>query len=109
MYVQYSAKCWWDKTLVNRSFYSFGEEHFGEFTIATISYYSESGIWLGKILANDDCFTKFAKVSSAKVLCYMVCPCSMYVRVYVHMHACMHPYTIFYRLITSAQIVATLR
>ena len=41
---------------------SFGKENVGEFTIATISYYSESGIWLGKILANEDHFTKFAKV-----------------------------------------------
>ena len=60
--ILYSAKCWQDKTLANQSFQSFGEENIGEFTIATISYYSESGIWLGKILANDDCFAKFAKV-----------------------------------------------
>ena len=40
----------------------------GEFTIATISYYSESGIWLGKILANDDRFVKFAKVLRYTVL-----------------------------------------
>ena len=43
-----------DKTLVNQSFQSFGEESVGEFTIATISYYSESEIWLGKILVKDD-------------------------------------------------------
>ena len=30
--------------------------------VATISYYSESEIWLGKILANDDRFAKFTKV-----------------------------------------------
>ena len=41
---------------------SFGEENVGKFTIATISYYSECGIWLGKILANDNSFAKFAKV-----------------------------------------------
>ena len=58
----YSAKCWRGKTLANRSFQSFGEEKIGEFTIATISYYSESGIWLGKILANGVRFAKFAKV-----------------------------------------------
>ena len=34
----------------------------GKFTIATISYYSESGIWLGKILVNDGRFAKFTKV-----------------------------------------------
>ena len=34
----------------------------GEFTIATISYSSEPGIWLGKTLANDVRFAKFAKV-----------------------------------------------
>ena len=47
---------------MNRSFYSFGEKNVGEFTIANISYFSESGIWLGKILANHVCFAKFAKV-----------------------------------------------
>ena len=41
---------------------SFGEENVGEFTIANISYFSEPGMWLGKILANGICFTKFAKV-----------------------------------------------
>ena len=40
----------------------FGEENVGEFTIATISYSSEPGIWLGKTLANDVRFAKFAKV-----------------------------------------------
>ena len=40
----------------------FGEENVGEFTIATISYSSKPGIWLGKTLANDVRFTKFAKV-----------------------------------------------
>ena len=60
--IPYSTKCWWCKTLANRPFQSFGEENVGKFTIATISYYSESGIQLGKILANDDRFAKFAKV-----------------------------------------------
>ena len=60
----YSAKFWRGKTLANRSFYTFGEENVGELTIANniISYFSESGIWLGKILANDVQFAKFAKV-----------------------------------------------
>ena len=53
-------------------FKSFGEENVGEFTIATISYYSESGIWLGKILVNDDCFAKFAKVLRYTVLCIII-------------------------------------
>ena len=44
-------------SLANRSFQSFGEENVGK-SIANISYFSESGIWLGKILANDICFAK---------------------------------------------------
>ena len=52
------------KLLANRSFQTFGEENIGELTIANniISYFSESEIWLGKILANDVQFAKFAKV-----------------------------------------------
>ena len=65
--VLYSAKYWRGKTLVNRLFQTFGKENVGEFTIAIVSYFSESGIWLGKILANDICFTKFAKVFPTKV------------------------------------------
>ena len=67
--VPYSAKFWWDKTLANRSFQSFGEEYVGEFTIANVSYLSESQIWLGKILANDVCFAKFAKVFPSLNFC----------------------------------------
>ena len=37
-------------------------ENVGKFTIANISYFSESGIWLGKILANDIRFANFVKV-----------------------------------------------
>ena len=40
----------------------FGKENVGEFTIANISYFSESGIWLGKILVDGIRFAKFAKV-----------------------------------------------
>ena len=58
--------------MVNRSFQSSGEENVGEFTIANISYFSESGIWLGKILVNDVRFAKFTKISPAKILCYTV-------------------------------------
>ena len=47
---------------MNRSFQSFGKENVGEFTTVNISYFSESGIWLGKILANGVRFAKFAKV-----------------------------------------------
>ena len=43
-------------------FISFGKEYVGKFTIANISYFSEPGIWLGKILANAVRFAKFAKV-----------------------------------------------
>ena len=60
-----SAKFWWGKTLANyQSFYEFGEENVGEFTIGNINYFSEPGIWLGKILANGVHFAKFIKVSS---------------------------------------------
>ena len=62
IHIPYSAKFWLGKTLVNRSFQSFCEENVGEFTIANIIYFSESGIWLGKILVNDIRFTKFAEV-----------------------------------------------
>ena len=41
---------------------SFGRENVGKFTIANVSYFSEPGIWLGKILANYICFTKLAQV-----------------------------------------------
>ena len=56
--VPYSTKCWRGKTMVNRSL-EFLQGNVGEFTIATIRYYSESGIRLGKVLANDDRFAKF--------------------------------------------------
>ena len=46
---------------INR-FMSYGEENVGEFTIANVSYFSEPGIWLGKILANSVHFAKFTKV-----------------------------------------------
>ena len=62
--IPYSTKLCQGKTLANQSFQSFGKENSGEFTIATISYYSECGICLDKILANDDRF--------AKVLCNTV-------------------------------------
>ena len=51
--ILYSAKFRRSKTLTNRSFWSFGEKNVGEFTTANISYFTESGIWLGKILGND--------------------------------------------------------
>ena len=57
---------------MNRSSLSFGEKNVGEFTIANISYFGEPGIWLGKILVNGICFTKFAKVFPAKILRYIV-------------------------------------
>ena len=47
------------KALVNQLLQSFGEENVRKFTF---SYLSESGIWLGKILANYiHHFAKFAK------------------------------------------------
>ena len=58
----YSTKSWLGKTLANRLFQSFGVENVCEFAIANISYFSESGIWLGKILMNDIGFAKFTKV-----------------------------------------------
>ena len=53
-------------------FMSFGEDNVGEFTIANISYFSEPGIWLGKILATGVRFAKFAKVFLAKILRYTI-------------------------------------
>ena len=49
-------------------FMSFSEQNVGKFTRANISF-SEPGIWLGKILVIG---IRFAKVSPAKILCYMV-------------------------------------
>ena len=54
--------------MANRSFPSFGEENVDEFTIATISYYSEFVIWLGKILTNDDRFAKFLRYTVCMLL-----------------------------------------
>ena len=51
---------------------SFGEENVGEFTIANISYFSEPGIWLGKILANGVHFAKFSKVFPRQILYYTI-------------------------------------
>ena len=65
-HILHSAKFWRSKTLANRLFQSFGKGNVGKFTIANISYFSESGIWLGKILANDICFAKFTEVSLSK-------------------------------------------
>ena len=58
--------------MANQSFQSFGKENVGEFTMANISYFSESGIWLGKILAN---YVRFAKVSPPKfsAIWYILC------------------------------------
>ena len=69
-YLPYSTKFWWGKTLANRSFHSFDKENVGEFTIANISYFSEHGIWLDKILANDVRFIKFSKVFPTRILRY---------------------------------------
>ena len=44
--------------LANQLFPSSSKENVGKFTIANISYFSETGIWLGKILANDVHFAK---------------------------------------------------
>ena len=47
------------KTVANQSFQSFGKENVDEFKI--LANLSGSEIWLGKILANDVCFAKFAQ------------------------------------------------
>ena len=60
--IPYSAKFWRDKTLANRSFQTFWRGKRWRINNNIISYFSESGIWLGKILANDVQFAKFAKV-----------------------------------------------
>ena len=49
---------------------SFGEENVGRFTIVNISYFSEPGIWLGKILANGVRFAKSAKFPLPKFALY---------------------------------------
>ena len=46
MQILYSTKLWQCITLANQSFQIFGKENVGEFTIANISYFSESEIWL---------------------------------------------------------------
>ena len=99
-YVPYSAKFWRGKTLANRSFQTFGEENVGELTIANniISYFSESGIWLGKILANDVQFAKFAKVfPHQNFALYGICS---YVATYVIMHV-----HIYYVLINDTYLL----
>ena len=60
------------KPLASQSFYEFGEENVGEFTIAYISYFGEPGIWQGKILASGVRFAKFTKVFPTKILHYTV-------------------------------------
>ena len=50
--VPYSAKFWQGKTLTIRLFQSLARENVGKFTIPNVSYFSESRIWLGKILVN---------------------------------------------------------
>ena len=57
-------------------FKSFGKENVGEFTIAIISYYGKSGIWLGKILAND----KVCTIRYPLMLIF----CKMAILKYVH-------------------------
>ena len=42
--IPHSAKFWQGKTWTNRSFQSLGKENIGRFTIANVSYFSESGI-----------------------------------------------------------------
>ena len=41
--------------------------------VGKFNYFSESGMWLGKILANGNSFTKSAKVFLAKIFRYTVC------------------------------------
>ena len=60
--IPYSAKFWRGKIMANRSLQTFGEEKRWRIANNIISYFSESGIWLGKILTNDVQFAKFAKV-----------------------------------------------
>ena len=57
------------RTLANQWLQSFGKENVGGFKIANISYFSESRIWLGKILVND---VRLAKVSPIRILHYTV-------------------------------------
>ena len=58
---------------------SFDKENVGEFLIANISYFSESGIWLSIILVNNIHFTKFSKVFPRQnFLLYGMCFCMRY-------------------------------
>ena len=58
---------------MNRLFQGFSEENVGEFKLLAFSKLRGSGIWLGKILANDICSANFLpKFSPATVLRYMV-------------------------------------
>ena len=67
VHIPYSTKSWQGKTLANQSFQSFSKESVGKFTIANVSYFSESGIWLGKILANDFPRQNFALYVKANI------------------------------------------
>ena len=67
--IPYSTKFWRGKILADRSFQGFGG---GKCWRIYSSYCSESGIWLGKILANGVSFAKSAKVSPAKKFRYTV-------------------------------------
>ena len=77
--IPYSAKFDGVKLWRIDCFRVLARENVGKFTIANISYFSESGIWLGKILANGIPFTKSAKV----FLHQNFTPYSIYVQAYV--------------------------
>ena len=86
-----SAKFWPGKTLANQSFQSFGEGKCWRIYNSLHCYCSESGIWLGKILANDVPFAKSAKVSPAKIFRYMVYYICSNFKLTVSYYRCLYP------------------
>ena len=80
MYILYSAKFW----RIDR-FRVLAGENVGDFAVAYISYCSESGIWLGKILANGVSFAKSAKVFPCQEFRYTV---HMYLHMCVYVCIC---------------------
>ena len=50
-------------------FMSFGQENVGEFTIAKMSYFNESGIWLGGVLQLKFVLPKFSPAIILRYSC----------------------------------------
>ena len=73
-------------TCVNQTFQSFGKENIDEFTKANLANFSQSKIWLGKILlVNDARFAKFTpnRISHYSVYLLYACMCTVVCNTYV--------------------------